>query len=192
MNLANDVANDVTTITAPPDFTLAFAPTTIALREGQEASYGITITPMNNGFVGAIKLTATGLPPKTQFTFTPSSVTPGANPATSMLVIMTTGGDPFLAQNSEKNGGPLFAALLPFAGLLLSGLGLRKRAWRQGKAGWLLVSCMVLSCAMALGGCASAGNFRNLGTPPGTYTVTVTATSGTIQHSAPVTITVQP
>jgi len=189
LNTANDAASDVTTVTAPPDFTLAFNLTTITIRAGQTASYTLTVTPQNNAFANPIVFTATGLPAKTSFVFTPATVTPGANPATSNLVVSTTGGDPFLAQNSERTRIPLYAMLLPFAGLVLSGFGLQKRRWRKG---WFLMLLMLCG-GLGLYGCAgSQKNFQNLGTAPGTYTVTVTATSGAVQHSAPVTLIVQP
>jgi hypothetical protein len=79
--------------------------------------------------------------------------------------------------------------LLPFAGLVLSGFGLQKRRWKKG---WVLVLLMLCG-GLGFYGCAGAQkNFQNLGTAPGTYTVTVTATSGAVQHSAPVTLIVQP
>jgi hypothetical protein len=194
LNVANDSASDSTIVTVPPDFTLSLAAASITIHAGKTATYAVTATPQNNVFANAIALTVTGLPARTLFIFTPSSVTLGANPATSQLVLATSGGDPFVASNSPAPTRrlPLYPMLLPFAGLVLSGLGLRKRSWRQGKTRWLFLTVLFVSCGFALNGCASAQNFKNFGTPPGTYNITITATSGTTQHSAPATLIVEP
>jgi uncharacterized repeat protein (TIGR01451 family) len=192
LNLANDTATDTATVTPPPDFTLTASPTTITIRAGQSAMYGLTVTSLNNAFGNATNLTATGLPAKSALSFTPAAVTPGANPAISTLVVATNAGDPFVAGTFGSNRSPLLALLLPFFGIVLSGLGLRNRAWRQGKLKFALVVAVLVSCGFALNGCASARNFQNLGTTPGTYNISITATSGTTQHSVPVTLIVQP
>jgi uncharacterized repeat protein (TIGR01451 family) len=189
LNTANDTFTDITTITTPPDFTVAVTPPSITIPEGQTAKYLITITPINNAFTNPIALTVSGLPGRSSFAFTSASVTPGSSPATSTVSILTTPGDPFLAQNNAKTRLPLYAMYLPFAGLVLSGFGFRKRK-RARK--WILAIAIFIGSGLTFYGCASAGNFQKLGTPPGTYTITVTATSGSLQHTAPVTLVVQP
>jgi uncharacterized repeat protein (TIGR01451 family) len=192
LNLANDTASDSTTVTAPPDFSLTAAPTTITIRAGRSATYGLTVTPLNNAFTTAITLTAAGLPGKAALSFTPTTVTPGSNPAISTLIISTTAGDPFVATTFRINPRSLFGLLLPLFGIVLSGFGFRKQAWRQGRMKFVLAALLLTCCGFALNGCASARNFQDLGTPPGTYNITVTAASGSTQHSAPVTLIVQP
>jgi uncharacterized repeat protein (TIGR01451 family) len=189
LNTANDTFMDVTTITIPPDFTLAVTPASITVRAGQPAIYGITVTPINNAFTNPIDFTLTGLPGRASSVFSPTSVTPGSNPATATLNILTTPGDPFLAQNTQRSRFPLYAMFLPFAGLVLSGIGLRKS--KVGRK-WVLAIAIFVCSGLTFYGCASARNFQKLGTPPGTYPVTVTATSGNLQHSAQVTLVVQP
>ena len=194
LDTANDSAFDSTAITPPPDFTLSVSPASTSAKAGQAASYGITVTPVNGAFTSAINFAVSGLPAKTSFVFSPASVTPGQNPATSKLEVVTTPGDPFLTKNVKTNGmpwhsTPAYSFFLPITGLLFSGLAFRNR--KAGKR-WLLVLLMLAGSGFALYGCASARNFQNLGTPPGTYSVTVSATSGGVQHSATVTLVVRP
>ena len=194
LNTANDSAFDSTAITPPPDFTLSVTPSTTSARAGQVANYGITVTLINGPFTNAINLAVSGLPAKSSFIFNPASVTPGQNPAASTLEILTSPGDPFLANNVETNGmprhqAPVYSFFLPITGLLFSGLAFRNR--KAGKR-WLLVLLIVAGSGLGLYGCASARNLQNLGTPPGSYPVTVSATSGTVQHSITVTLVVKP
>ena len=189
INTANDSATDVTTITLPPDFTIASNPPSVIVRAGQTAQYTITVTPVNNAFPSPIQLSVTGLPARSSFVFTAPTVTPGTNPASSTLSILTTPGDPFLAQNSPSSRLPLYAMFLPFAGLVLSGIGFRKRKVTKK---WILAFAIFVCSGLTFYGCASAGNLSKLGTPPGTYQLMVTATSGNVQHATQVTLQVEP
>jgi sugar lactone lactonase YvrE len=74
--------------------------------------------------------------------------------------------------------------LLPFVG------GMRRMGKRLGKtASILMVMVVGLTAAVALGGCGSSNGF--FGHPQKTYTVTVTATSGTLSHSTNLTLIVE-
>jgi uncharacterized repeat protein (TIGR01451 family) len=190
LNVANDTAADPTTVTNPPDFTFVFSVPALTIRAGQTATYTFTVTPQNNSFPNPITFSVAGLPGGTSIAFNPSTVTPGANPVTSTLIVSTTTGDPYVVRNLGTTRSPLYAMLLPFAGLILSGFGFGKRRLKNGR---LLVLALLAFIGLGLHGCAgSQPQFQNLGTPAGTYGVTVTATSGTLQHSVPVTLIIQP
>jgi len=67
---------------------------------------------------------------------------------------------------------------------------MRRRSKRLGKAASIfMVMVLGLTAAVALGGCGSSNGF--FGQPQKTYTVTVTATSGTLSHSTNLTLTVE-
>jgi hypothetical protein len=184
LNVGNDAASDVTTITLPPDFTISVVQTTDIILPGQQASYEITITPINNVYANPITFAASGLPARTSLAFNPSPVTPGASPASSTLVVSTTAGDPYVTNASRRTRMSLYGAFLPIAGLVLSGFGFR-RYFR--KNGWILVFVIMACGGLGIYGCVgSQANFQSLSTPVGSYTVTITATSGTVQHSTSV------
>ena len=206
---SNDTATDLTDIDiVPPDFSISFAASTGTLKAGELASFNFTLTPLNNVPVSTpITFSVTGLPERSSVSFEVASVTPGLNPTTDTLVITTTQSDPYLAQNfgvrpgsfvnplpGAMGGFPLTfsAAWLPALGLMLSAMGLRKRQRLQGKTAWFLLALVLVCSGVGINGCAGAQNLRNLGTPPGTYTVTVTASLGAVQHSSTVQITVLP
>jgi len=82
-----------------------------------------------------------------------------------------------------------FAAVMPVAGLLLGGIGSASRGSRKRRAVLAVLNGSLFVLFTVLAGCGG-------GSPPPTpqnYTVTVTAasSSGSIQHSTPVSVTVE-
>jgi hypothetical protein len=95
-----------------------------------------------------------------------------------------------VARSAAVGRGPLYAMLLPFVGLLFCSPAFPKS---RSKKRWLVMVLLVACDGIGLYGCSGvAGNFQHLSTPPGTYVVTITAQSGAMQHSAQVTLIVQP
>ncbi len=141
----------------------------------------ITVTP-SNGFTGTVNLTCSISPvaandPPT-CSLSPASVTiTGTGAQTSTLSISTTA--PTVSEKRVKG------LLWPSAGtalalVLLIGVPLRRRGWMT------LLVVLGLSLAFSAIGCGGSGGSsssgggggENLGTTPGTYSITVTGTSG--------------
>jgi FG-GAP-like repeat len=172
------------------DFTLsASALTPATVNPGQSATSSLTVGAAN-GFTGSVALTCS-VSPKPQLapqcSISPSSVTPGT-PAT--LTVTTTGPQAGLA--SPWGRSELFYALwLPVCGLTLVRTVFGARRKQRRLLGML--SCVSLFAALLLlpacGG-SSGGSHGSSGTPPGTYTISVTGTSG-VTHATAVTLKVQ-
>jgi hypothetical protein len=129
------------------------------------------------------------LPLAPQCSITPNSVNSGT-PAT--LTVTTT--VPSLATHRSWRVEVVYAAWLPAFGLTLLGAGLTRRTKKSALPAFLFC-CWLMTNSALLVGCGSTnnngGSRGSPGTPPGTYTITVNATSGSLVHSATVTLKVQ-
>ncbi|WP_188760090.1 Ig-like domain repeat protein [Edaphobacter acidisoli] len=157
---------------------------------GASGTYNFNLSPVGSStFVDNVSLTVTGLPEGSTYTLTPSSAAAGSGEAALVLTVNTSSS--LTAENRAPMGGPNSHHDVPVAlGILgLAGLGtirkLRKKLPRP-----LLVLLLMIATLLpvaALSGCAG-GYFAF---DPHTYTVTVTGTEGSIQHSATATLVVQ-
>ncbi|MGH9430636.1 MAG: S8 family serine peptidase, partial [Terriglobia bacterium] len=181
-------------------FTLTALPASASVTPGQAASYQITIKPQAGPFANAISLACTGLPARAMCAFTPATVTPGPKAFPVQLSISTaaasrlTPGLYLFPPGTPPLGSIWIFALALAALLLLTLLSVvrRTRAWRF--AAYLALALMLAYLA-ALPACGSGGSNNPPagvpGTPSGAYTVNVTATSGSLVVTSPVTLTVQ-
>jgi len=171
------------------DFAISAAPTSVTINAGESTSYVVTLTPLPT-YASAISVSDTGLPTASTGTFTATSVTiSGNSPATTTLNIKTTARP--VNTGSLLRGGPLYVTWLPVGGLSLLGFGVgagfKRRRWLAGMLLGLLAGLIVLQAA-----CGNSGSTPTPtgGTPAGTYTVTITGSSGSASHNTRVTLIV--
>ena len=147
--------------------------------------------PQYGAFTNTVSLACSNLPARTACRFSPSSVTPGSGGAASTLTLSTTA--PTAVFNLPFGLPPAYGLWIGFLALcLLSLMVLQRPASRRlatlGLAAGLFVFILTLQVAC---GADSTTVRANPGTTAGTYTVTVTGTSGSLVNSVPVTLTVQ-
>lgn len=195
-----------------PDFAIASPITSARITAGQTATYTVNLSPMN-GFNGTVTMGCSGAPPLATCSISPSSVSlNGSSTASVTVSVATTAGSTAMPRDpgfprSPRTGERWFLILstlyvLAILGLLDTsrrlhrpGTTRRNRAAPSGFANpaWSALLLLLLSVASCGGGSSTVGS--NPGTPPGTYTLTVTGASssgsGTVQHSITLTLTVR-
>src|SRR5262249_39738718 len=151
-------------------------------------AYTVNVTTVN-GFGGTITFACpSGLPSLTSCSFNPAQVTVSGNSGSTALSISTTA--PTAAPPASNLSGLVTRGGFLALGIVLAGVaGRRRRSWRSAflLRGMLALAAMLVSC----GGSGAPPIVHNPGTPPGTYTVTVSATSGATAHQSTITLVVQ-
>ena len=158
-----------------PDFSIAAPSPSMTAAPGQTANYSVTATPAGN-FRGLFSFTCDA-PTGVSCSVGPPSVDPATGAATVTV-----------AATASAAASPNAVVAMVFPGILLAGLGLRRRR------------CAISSLVLALGalvlavagvtGCGSYGGSRM--TPaPIAKSFSITARSGSVSHVAVLTLNVQ-
>jgi hypothetical protein len=157
----------------PADFSISITSPSLTVTRGQSASTTLTATPVN-GFNQTVSLSCSGLPAGVTCSFSPSAVTPTV-PATTLTISST------VIARDRRPDTHAFAPLASFA-LVVCCAGAPRR--RKG-----LLRCIVCASTglFLVAGCGSGGS--SAASQPVTAAVTVTAKSGTLSHSIPLSLT---
>ena len=184
---------------APPNFALTAAnngSTSATVKAGSSATYNLQINP-TGGFTGSVSFTCTGAPAQATCN-PPSPVTVSGTAAVPFTVTVAT--------TAASLAPPLFwripgarVPVWPVAFLLLILLVLVSSRGRLLAPKWriplLWSAALFLGAFSLLAGCGGGNNYsgsnKNPGTPVGTYKLTLTGTSGTINQNLGLTLTVQ-
>ncbi|HEY4354456.1 MAG TPA: MBG domain-containing protein [Acidobacteriaceae bacterium] len=170
------------TVTGTLDFTISALTPTNTVLPGAAASYSFTVTPVNGTYPASVNFSATGLPPGATATFSPTSIAANGGMQTVTVSIQTPA---VRAANQLKSTAPLLLALL----LLPLPAWRRVRRCRKQLVRLTLLFVLVSAGIAGMTGCASGNGYLGQGLT--SYTVTLTATSGAVQHSATVTLNVE-
>ena len=180
-------------INLQPDFSLSLNATQLtAATPGNAVSIELAVAALDN-FNGTISFAATscaGLPAESSCSFSPASI---SGTGSTQIAVMTSGPHP-----AATRGMPVARGLAWWTtgfGVSLSCvflMGVPEKKGRWPTLLFLLVLASLLTLPSCGGGSSSGGGPQiDQGTPPGAYSVTVTASSGNLSHTASFTLVVQ-
>jgi Abnormal spindle-like microcephaly-assoc'd, ASPM-SPD-2-Hydin len=167
------------------DFTLGLSGSTSqTVASGQTANFTVTMTPMN-GSSGTFTFACGSLPANASCSFNPSSEQVSANATGSVTVQVATGHASASVQRPKVGWG---------AAPLLCGFVLLPLAIRRKRKTLILLAVLAIVSGGASscggGGGGSSGSHGGSNTPPGTYTIPLTATANGISHQVSLSLTV--
>ena len=177
-----------------PDFTIQSSASALDVTKAKAATATIAFAS-ENGFNSSISLSCSGLPADATCTFNPASVTlASSGTANVALTISETGSAAALHPDTWRtllhgHSGAALAFISPFTLLALAGLRRRKLLFRSSMLTAVLLA-FIAGLTLTVTGCSS-DNSSSQTPPPTTAQIMVNATSGSITHSVPVSITVQ-
>jgi hypothetical protein len=176
------------------DFSVTGSPASTTVKAGSAAAYTLTVASTGGSFAVPVALACSGLPAQASCNFSPATVTPGVGSAQSNLSISTIAAvaSAYSVQGSEKS--PLYAVWLQMPGFGLFGVLLIQRKRNSKKIAIFAVLLLTMAALFFMTACAGGTGTVALpqtGTPAGSYSVTITATAGSLHHSLTTTLIVQ-
>jgi hypothetical protein len=151
---------------------------------GSPATYQVSVTPLYGNYPGPVSFTASGLPTGASITFSPSTIAANGGTQTVTLTVQTAATAMEVSPATARKLAPLTLAFL-----LIPLLGVRRMRRQGSRLSRLATLLLLLSCTLAgvmMTGCG--GVFTQV---ERNYTIMITATSGNMQHTAPVTLKVE-
>lgn len=181
------------------DFLITSQEPSLTVRQGQTGSAVISLATQNN-FNEAVSFACSGLPVQAACAFTPGVLSGVLAGATTTVAIST--GKTSTAQPSSVTGKKpktpfgtapyaLWTSMPVFAITLWRW---KAKRHRRSTLAWAIVALALAAFQFACGSAgstASSSNSVQMATPTGNYTVTIVATSGSLQRTTTIALSVQ-
>jgi hypothetical protein len=176
------------------DFTITSPGTgtpSVSASAGGQAVYPFVISPTGStGMPGTVSLSVTGLPAGASAVFSPSKVSAGTGPTNVILLVNlpTQSAMQPLSRSFRVSALPVALTLivLPFVG------SWRKAARHMNRMAWTVVLGLFgMTMIAGLAGCGGGSGSSSNSSVQQTYSLTITATSGTLSHSTAATLIVK-
>jgi hypothetical protein len=185
--VANSSSNNVTvwiSHASSPDFSLSLTPSSQTIKSGDSATYTLTATPIG-GLRGTVSLSCSGNPTRSHCVVSPSTIDLSSSAGTATITVGPGSSTAAAAVAPSSRSWQTLA--LSLAGVLgLLGMTQQGRSSRKLLVTW---SCSALLIVL-VGTMASCGGIGS-GPSPGTSTITIDGTSGSLQHSASATLVIK-
>jgi hypothetical protein len=198
-NFSSSAIAPVNIKVAGSDFLIYASPDPLVLTQGQTGAVGLTVDGQAgyNGTINFTPASCSGVPALTTCSFTPTTLTGSGG---LMVFVATTAGSDQRNHKFSRNAFWWSTGGLIFFGAVF-GLVMPRRRSRTALLVTVIVALMIAlpSCGgggsgtggSGGGGSGGGGGGTTGGTPLGNYTVTVTATSGSLTHTASFPLVVQ-
>lgn len=178
-----------------PSFVLSAAPggsTTATVTSGQTATYNLSVagTP---GFSGQITLTCTGAPANAACSISPASLTLAKGASSNFTASVTTQTTTTASLSHVGSWTTTFGVLAIFA-LPLAMVNGKSKSRHVTLTAIVLIGLVTFTSTACGGGQNTnppGSTTHSATTPPGTYSLTITASSGSVITSQPLTLKVQ-
>jgi hypothetical protein len=198
-NLTGSSSSPVSETIILPDFTLAATPPSFSIPTGHRGSIPLTFTSLS-GFTGPITVTCGQLPPYA--TCYPPSLSLAANGTATATLTLDTNGSPYFygalaSPTSRTTPRTTLATLVPLTALVPLTLLTLTLPFTRRRRNLTRALSLTLLATLALTLTACAGHYPAT-TPPGAYTLNLTATGTSTNltqptiHTLNLTLTVTP
>ncbi|HEX3321157.1 MAG TPA: hypothetical protein VHR84_10680 [Terriglobales bacterium] len=172
------------TLNSVSNFSMSSDADSQTIPAGGTASFFLSLVPGGGSFNNSVSFSCSSLPSLSRCIFQPATL-PASSPATTVRVDIAT-----TATSSASAQAPklIYAFLIPLLGL---GMSRGSRSLRR-TALTAIVACAITMFPNCGGGLSEPGPGEgHVGTPPGSYSVKVTATSGSLSQNTTVIVNVQ-
>jgi hypothetical protein len=175
------------TPTPAPGLTLAASPSALTITRGQSGNVSVNVSP-TGGFTGTVALACSNLPAGVACAFSPASVD-GSSATSSALTIATATS---LAMSQGDSETPWRSRAFGITSPAFALIGMVVLGRRRRKA-LIVTALLAIVASITLIGCGTAASdTTQASVTPATshYNVVITATSGSLQQTAAITLTV--
>jgi hypothetical protein len=171
-----------------PSFTISGGSNAATVSAGGTVTYELNVSPTEGSFSNAVTFACNGAPAFATCTVNPQSIIPGSKSSTVIVTVRTDGAIAEMHAPSGRRNWLLASwifAQMGIFGVLVCGANARRKFQTYVAASMIIMLLFLAGCS----GTSAAARQSNT-TAPGTYSLSVVAISGALQHNTQLTLIV--